>query len=787
MKPGRRFPLVLFAACLFLVSAMPGQVALDQTSSGIITTAVGASPCHARQINGHEIEFCPQGFSGDGGPALGAMLSLPAGVAVDSSGNLFIADEMNNRVRRVDATTGIITTVAGSGVCKSGKCTAGFSGDDGPATKAELNHPHSVALDAEGNLFICDLLNLRVRRVDHATGIITTVAGKGTRGSSGDGGPATSAELRGPLGVAVDASGNFFIADSSTFTDPSHHRIRRVDASTGTITTVAGGGTCCSGIRDKDGLATEARLDTPAAVLVDASGNLFIAEPLRLNRVRRVDHATGIISTVAGASCPRPSGSCGPAFDGDGGPAREAHLATPSGLAMDASGNLFIADAGNHRIRRVDHATGVITTVAGSGGHLFGGDGGPATSAGLNFPKGVAVDADGKLFIADTNDNRVRRVEKTSTGDVVAAVTKARRDHSPTLAPPRVAPGKTAVGQTGLGIITTIAGDQRCGPLPVRACLGGFGGDERPAKSAWLLNPSGMAVDASGNLFIADALTHRIRRVDGATGLITTVAGSSRCDGAKCAGGFRGDGGSATSAELNSPRAVAVNADGNLFIADTGNNRIRRIDGFGIITTVVGKGTKGFSGDDGPATNAELNEPWGVALDGDGNLFVADSRNMRVRRVQKTTGIITTFASSSRTSSGNRQTPVLLTGQPTAVFVDASGDLLIAELHAVRRVDHLTGTVTPVAGGKEHGFAGDDGPATSAQLHSPTAIAEDASGNLFIADTGNHRIRRVDHATGIITTVAGDGEQGFSGDGGPATRAEFSLLFGLAVDRSATC
>jgi sugar lactone lactonase YvrE len=411
------------AALLAAVLAVPGGVAFSQAGPGIITTVAGENSCFTRDISGKQLLFFGSGgFSGDGGPATSARLSGPWGVAVDTSGSLFIADAQNNRIRRVDGTTGVITTVAGNSVCHSGACTHGFSGDGGPATTAELDHPVCVAVDADGNLFICDPFNARVRRVDHASGVISTVAGNGTKGFSGDGGPATSAELQAPTGAAVDRSGNLFIADSF------NNRIRRVDKTTGIITTVAGGGTCCFGVREKDGLATNARLDRPSAVLADASGNLFIAEPLLYNRVRRVDHASGIISTVAGASCPRPFGSCGPAFDGDGGPARDAHLASPQGLAMDAAGNLFIADTGNHRIRRVDHTTGTIATVAGTDGRHFSGDDGPATSAELSFPTGLAVDAKGNLFISDAGANRVLRVEGAPAGN--APGTAQNRSHN---------------------------------------------------------------------------------------------------------------------------------------------------------------------------------------------------------------------------------------------------------------------------------------------------------------------------------------------------------------------
>jgi sugar lactone lactonase YvrE len=351
------------------------------------------------------------GFNGDGIPATSARLANPVGVAVDSAGNLIIADTLNHRIRRVDATTGVITTVAGNGI-------QGFSGDGGPATSARLNVPIAVGVDSAGNLFIADVFNLRIRRVDAATGIITTVAGNGLSGFNGDGIPATSARLDTPQGVALDGAGNLFIADTLV------HRIRRVDAVTGIITTVAGTG--LSGSSGDGGPATSARLGNPIGVAMDNTGNLFIGD-VGAHRIRKVvpgadGQITGandeIITTVAGTSN---------GFSGDGGPATSARLLGPHGVAVDSAGNLFIADRGNHRIRKVvpgadGQITGatdeIITTVAGTGVAGFSGDGGPATSARLNGAFGVAVDGTGNLFIADLFNRRIRGVVFVLTVDI---------------------------------------------------------------------------------------------------------------------------------------------------------------------------------------------------------------------------------------------------------------------------------------------------------------------------------------------------------------------------------
>jgi sugar lactone lactonase YvrE len=322
-----------------------------------------------------------QGFSGDGGLAIRARLAYPDSVAVDAAGNVYFADVLNSRVRRIDS-RGVITTVAGSD-------TAGFSGDGGPATDAQLASPVGVAVDAAGNLYFADLGNDRVRRVD-THGTITTVAGSGTGLATfaGDGGSADHARLNAPDDVVVDASGNLYISDYANY------RVRRVDTR-GVITTVAGTGV--PGFSGDGGPATRAELDAPDGLAVDAAGNLYIAEGGD-ERVRRVD-THGVITTVAG------TGTQG--FSGDGGPATRAQLWSPKYLATDPAGNLYIAELGNERVRRVD-THGVITTVAGAGTTGFSGDGGPAVFARFDHLSGVTSDWAGNLYVADSFNRRIR-------------------------------------------------------------------------------------------------------------------------------------------------------------------------------------------------------------------------------------------------------------------------------------------------------------------------------------------------------------------------------------------
>ncbi len=361
--------LAFLLACLISVFAVIAQ-AQDSTPAastnidlprGLVVDAAGnqyIAAWHQNRVfrvsrNGQLAVVAGNGiaaFSGDGGPATEAGLNAPSGVALDRSGNIYIADGANYRIRRVDAATGTITTVAGNG-------SYGFSGDGGPATAARMDFPYGLAVDGAGNLYVADGANNRIRRIDGTTGIITTVAGNGSKGYSGDGGPATSASLSWPSGVAVDGRGNLYIADTGRYRlkDTPNYRIRRVDAATGIITTVAGNGTY--GYSGDGGLATAASLAQPYGLAIDRLGNLYIADTYN-NRIRRVDAVTGIITTVAG------NGSSG--FNGDGKMATDASM-HPYAVALDTDGNLYVADYYSNRVRQVAAATGLITTVAGNG------------------------------------------------------------------------------------------------------------------------------------------------------------------------------------------------------------------------------------------------------------------------------------------------------------------------------------------------------------------------------------------------------------------------------------
>jgi uncharacterized protein (TIGR03437 family) len=562
-----------------------------------------------------------RGFSGDAGAAASAQMSGPTGLAIDSAGNLYVADANNLRVRTV--ASGVISTVAGTGA-------SGYGGDGGSALQASFNGLAGIAIDHGGNLYVADFFNQVVRKISGGT--ITTVAGNGTLGYNGDNIAATSAQLAGPSGVALDAAGNLYIADGY------NSRIRKVSG--GIITTVAGNGT--AGFSGDKGPAASATLRQPADVAVDSAGNLYIAD-YGNNRIRMV--ANGVITTTAG------NGTL--VFTGDGGAATTAGLVAPARMAFDTADNLYLVDG--PRVRKI--ARGVISTIAGGGAPL--GESGPATSAQLLSPQGVAVDGAGNVYIADAGTARVLEVSGGTVQKLAGAGSQGLTgDNGPAANSQLSAPWGIAVDAAGSVYVTDgtnlkvrkISG----GTIAPFAGGGSTLGDGGPATKAQLSAPQGLAADAAGNLYIADL--NRIRVVAG--GVINTAAGNGSV-------GYQGDGGVATAARISSASGVAASS-GSLYIADSGNNRVRMVTS-GIISTVAGNGTYGASGSGGTATSAMLSSPTGVAADPSGDFYLTDS--YRVLKVSK--GKIATIAG--------------LSG-PQGVAADAAGNIYVADpsSHRVR-------------------------------------------------------------------------------------------------------
>ncbi len=555
----------------------------------------------------------------------------------------------------------------------------------------------------------------------------------------------TSASVAPTSGVAVDHAGNVY------FTSRFLHAVFKLDPS-GVMTRVAGAGT--PGYSGDGGQAVAAQLNVPLGVAADSSGNVYVADAGN-NRIRQIS-ADGRISTFAG------NGAQG--YSGDGKAATSASLSGPYGLAVDAGGALYIADYGNNCIRKVS-AGGTISTVAGTGAQGSAGDNGPATSAQLNLPLGVAVDSSGNLYIADSNNSLIRKVDTTGTISTFASY-----------------PWPMGVAVDGPGNVYLIANNSvyklnasGAGYREVGTGIGGYAGDGGPASIAQLDNPLGLAADASGTLYIADQDSGRLRKV--LAGIITTVEG-----------GGTGDGGPGFFGQLNRPGTVARDSQGNVYINDSANYRIRRIAPNGTISTVAGTGVSGYSGDGKAATAAQLNlsAASGLALDSSGNLYIADSGNGRVRKVDSS-GTITTVAGGGifYPVNGLLATKAYFYSTSGLAF-DASGNLFISD-SAVSRIYELgatTGLISRVAGTGVNGESGDGQPATGAALWVPTSLAVDAKGDLFIDEWWTSRIRKIDGATGIITTVAGTGVMDYSGDGGPASSAALWHPQGVAVDAS---
>ncbi len=547
------------------------------------------------------------GWTGDGGPAIGAALDLPVGIALDSSGNLYIADSANNAIREVTI-DGNVQTIAGLG-----PMSPGFLGDTTAAAGAYLNGPLDVTVDSKNNVYIADTNNANVRMITASTGIITSIAGSTSIvsnaiqlefGYAGDGAAANLAMLAGPAGVAIDSSGNLYIA---TYAD---NRIRVVNTK-GIINTFAGNS--AYGFSGDGGPALKSQLSSPRGIAVDSSGNLYLADRWN-NRIRKI--AGGTISTIAGNG----QGN----FGGDGGAATSAQLSNPNGIAVDQAGNVYVSDLLNNRVRMIT-PTGVINTYAGNGLPGFAGDGGAATSAELNQPAGLAIDSSGNLYIADSYNAVVRKV-------------------------------------TPQGTISTVAGT---------GGTEGYSGDGEAATKALLMAPLGVAVDSSGNIYIADYYGW-IREVNGSTGAISTLAGTG-------SNGYSGDGGPATSAQFYNPVAVALDTSGNVYVADSGNGAVRKIAN-GIITTIAGNGILSYAGDGGPAQLAQFSAIQGIAVDPQGNIYVADTNNSAIR-LFPLGGNVSTIAGNGTqgyTGDGGPATVAEL-NNPAGIAVTSSGNVYFSD------------------------------------------------------------------------------------------------------------
>ena len=612
--------------------------------------------------------------------ATDAVLVTPEAVAFDPrTGGTVILDSAANQVRRVDG-AGKVTTVAGSG-------RRGFAGDGAPAADAALSHPRSVAVDTDGTILIADTENNRVRRVDPATGIITTIAGNGDFDTSGDSGPALNAKVNQPIGLAIDVAHNLYVVDGS-------RRVRRIDATTKAIDGFAGSGekTVAGAANGDGGPAASATFTSPGPIAVDRSGNVFVVDG-EAAVVRRVDGASHLVKTFAGTGKADESGS-------DGKPAAETELKDVAGVAVDASGNVLVSERSGDRVRRISPDGTKVETVGGNGGGGDGGDGGPATEAQLSSPSGLAVAGDGSLLVADQGNAIVRRIDLA-----------------------------------GKRTIDTVAGRRH---LPARG----------KAAEAVLQAPGAVVADAKrGGFLVADPTFHRVLRVTD-RGEIVVLAGNDQF-----VGDADGDGGPAIKARLVEPTGLAVDRDGNVLIADSGDNRIRIVNTDDTISTFAGTGENASGPDGGDPRKTSIAEPRAVLIAPDGAVLIAEAGGKRVRRVVG--GRVETIA------GGDLPVPKTADGSDAAMvhpvaLAFVGNDVLVADDQSAAVFRIHEGSVTVVAGTSGRGLSGDGAKASEATLSAPAGLAVRADGTILIADRDADAIRTLG-VDGRIGTLPGGG------------------------------
>jgi mucin-19 len=710
---------------------VPSSMCLDPSGNMYVSDSVNR--CVRRITPGGVVSLLAgspgvSGFSDATGT--NALFQYPVGICIDSSGILYVADQNNNRIRRITQ-AGVVSTFAG-------QATAGFS--DATGTNAMFNFPFGITIDSNGNLYVCERFGNRVRSIS-PSGVVATVAGQTTAGFSDATG--TNAMFSGAYGICIDSSNNLYVADRG------NNIVRRVTLA-GVVSTIAGS-TLASGFSDATG--TNARFNGLFDVKVDASNIIYATESLG-NRVRRVT-TTGVVTTLAGSGTATYS-------DGVG---TNAWFNGPSGLVIDSIGNMYVSDQQGHRIRRIELAGVSVSSYAGSGTATF--TDGNGVFAGLNNPSGICMDANRTMYVADFNNHRIRRI--TASGDVSVLAGSGVAGYADGLGTNARfnQPNALCLDSSGNLYVTDQSNHviRRITPTGLVSTFAGngvAGFSDATGTNAQFNSPYGVCIDSTGILYVTEFNGHRVRRIN-LSRAVTTYAGTGTAGSTNATG---------TNASFNNPSGICIDTSGNLYVNEYTGCLVRRVSTSQVVTTLAGGGVSGST--DGVGTNARFWDMFMSCIDSQNNILLLD-RNHRVRKVSQS-GVVTTLAGSGTATFLDGIGTNAGFNVPVGICTDSLGVVYVAD-YTNNRVRMITPpmNVTTFAGSSQ-GFS--DGTGISSQLNTPSGIAMDASGNMYVTEAGSRRIRKIT-PTGVVTLLAGNGTSGFSDATG--TNALFNNPQGIVV------
>ncbi|MGZ3999470.1 MAG: NHL domain-containing protein, partial [Mucilaginibacter sp.] len=705
------------------------------------------------------------------GAAGSATFNQPYGIAIDPSGNIYVAEQVGNLIRKITP-AGVVSTFAGSGSATTA---------NGTGIAASFDFPSGLTIDSAGNFFVSDQATSMIRKITPQA-IVSTYAGGGSPPYQN--GQGYLAGFNGPLGIASDKTGDLYVADS-------YNALIRKIAPGANVSTFAG---VAGNQGTTDGSGTAARFTQPAGIATDASGNVYVSDA---NRIRKITPG-GLVSTLAGSGT----------FASVNGAGIAASFGSPTGLVLDPLGNVYVTDQAFNCIRKVT-PDGVVTTIAGSS-TTFGSADGIGTLATLNFPAGLTIDSSGNLYLVDEGNELIRKITTTgyaidkplppglyfdgSTGTISGTPTAASPAANYTITAYNISGVSTAIINIQVGAplfpapvisytgsqsytvntaISPLSPTNTGGAVPAmvysqvttQAGSGAAGAVNATGPAASFKSPYGTATDGAGNIYVADAGNNLIRKISSG-GVVTTFAGS---------GAYGSANGTATAASFSSPRGVSVDGAGNVYVADQGSNKIRMITPAGVVSTLAGSGTAGSTNATGAA--ASFNSPFGVTVDNTGKVYVADYGNNLVREIAPG-GVVTTLAGSGATGAVNATGTSASFHGPRNVTTDGAGNVYVADQgnNLIRKISP-GGVVTTFAGSGAAGHA--NGTGTAASFSAPSGVACDPSGNIYVSDAGSNQIRLITPG-GVVTTLAGSGAAGAVNATG--TAASFNSPYGPSVD-----